>query len=116
MKAVVLEAIGGPDNLRIKDVPTPEPGAGEVRVKLAYAALNRRDYWLTMGRYPNTQLPCIAGSDGVGVVDAAGAGAEQALVGKQVVLYPARAWGDDETAFGPDFRVLGMPDQGTFAE
>ncbi|MGI9228608.1 MAG: zinc-binding dehydrogenase [Gammaproteobacteria bacterium] len=116
MKAVVLETTGGPEELQIKDVPTPEPAAGEVRVKLEHSALNRRDYWLTVGRYPGAQLPGIAGSDGVGVVDAAGAGVDAALIGKRVVVYPAREWGDRQEAFGPDFRVLGIPDQGTFAE
>ena len=116
MKAVVLEEIGGPDKLQIKEVETPDPAAGEARVKLRNAALNRRDYWLSIGKYPGTQLPCIPGSDGAGVVDATGAGVDESLKGKEVVIYPAREWGDNSAFSGPDFRVLGMPDQGTFAE
>ena len=116
MKAVVLSEKGGPDKLQIKEVDTPEPAAGEVRVKLNTSALNRRDYWITLGMYPTMRYPCIAGSDGAGVVDAAGAGVNKALIGKEVVVYPARAWGDEQRFYGPDFRVLGMPDQGTFAE
>ena len=116
MKAIVLEEIGGPDNLEIKEVDTPSPGPGEVRVRLKNSALNRRDYWITIGRYPRTNLPCIAGSDGAGTVDAVGAGVDNGMIGDEVVVYPAREWGDSEAAFGPDFRVLGMPDQGTFAE
>ena len=116
MKAIVLEEIGGPDNLKIKEVDTPEPGPGEVRVKLQNSALNRRDYWITIGRYPRTKLPCIAGSDGAGTVDVVGAGVDDAMTGSEVVVYPAREWGDSQAAYGPNFRVLGMPDQGTFAE
>lgn len=116
MKAVVLREKGGPEKLKIEEVPTPEPGPGEVRVKLKTSALNRRDYWITMGLYPGMAYPVIAGSDGAGVVDQAGPGADAALVGKEVVVYPARAWGSDPVHFGKDFRVLGMPDQGTFAE
>ncbi len=116
MKAVLLEEIGGPANLKIGAAETPEPAAGEVRVKLKNSALNRRDYWITVGKYPRTQLPCIAGSDGAGVVDAVGAGVDSAMIEREVVVYPARAWGDNQAAAGPDFRVLGMPDQGTFAE
>ncbi len=116
MKAVVLAELGGPDNLAIKEVDTPEPGPGEVRVKLHNSALNRRDYWMTVGRYPRTSLPCIAGSDGAGTIDAVGAGVDDGMTGREVVVYPAREWGDSELAFGPHFRVLGMPDQGTFAE
>ena len=40
------------DKLHISDVATPAPGAGEVRVKIMCAALNRRDYWITVGAYP----------------------------------------------------------------
>ncbi len=116
MKAVVLEELGGPEQLHIQEVDTPSPNTGEVRVKLQTSALNRRDYWITNGQYPGMQLPCIAGSDGAGIVDLVGEGVDPNLVGQEVVLYPARAWGDNQAYFGPDFRVLGMPDQGTFAE
>ena len=116
MKAIVLEELGGPDNLKVKEVDTPEPGPGEVRVKLRNSALNRRDYWITIGRYPRTDLPCIAGSDGAGTIDAVGEGVDGGMIGRDVVVYPARAWGDRQDAPGADFRVLGMPDQGTFAE
>ncbi len=116
MKAVVLREKGGPEKLKIEEVPTPEPGPDEVRVKLKASALNRRDYWITMGLYPGMAFPVIAGSDGAGIVDRAGPGADASLIGREVVVYPARAWGDNPVHFGSDFRVLGMPDQGTFAE
>ncbi|MEX2481518.1 MAG: zinc-binding dehydrogenase [Gammaproteobacteria bacterium] len=116
MKALVLKETGGPDKLAIEDLPTPEPAAGEVRVKLSCAALNRRDVWITVGAYPRIEFPSIAGSDGAGVVDAVGAGVDTSRIGAEVVIYPARDWGDDPRCGGPDFRVLGMPDQGTHAE
>lgn len=116
MKAVVLREKGGPEKLKIEDVSTPEPGPNEVRVKLKTSALNRRDYWITLGMYPGMTFPVIAGSDGAGIVDKVGAGADMSLLGKEVVVYPARAWGENPVYFGKDFRVLGMPDQGTFAE
>lgn len=116
MKAVVLAETGGPEKLKVADVKTPEPASGEVRVKLHAAALNRRDYWMTVGLYPNVTLPVVPGSDGAGVVDAVGPGADKALVGREVMIYPAKNWGGNPATFGPDFRILGMPDQGTFAE
>lgn len=116
MKAVVLRETGGPESLSIEEVETPEAAEGEVRVKLKASALNRRDYWMTIGKYPGISLPATAGSDGAGVIDAVGPGGDESLIGKEVVIYPARAWGEQEHTNGPDFRVLGMPDQGTFAE
>jgi len=116
MKALVLNETGGPENLSIEEVEQPEPGAGEVRVRLRRAALNRRDVWITVGQYPGISLPSIGGSDGAGIVDAIGAGVDKAMLGNEVVIYPARDWGDDPRCGGANFRVLGMPDQGTFAE
>jgi zinc-binding alcohol dehydrogenase/oxidoreductase len=116
MKAVVLSEVGGPEKLQILEVDTPQPGPGEVRVKLKTAALNRRDYWITIGKYPGVNCPCIAGSDGAGIVDAVGEGGDESTIGNEVVVYPAREWGDSEEKCGPNFRVLGLPDQGTFAE
>ena len=116
MKALVLHEKGGPQNLTIEQVEMPEPAAGEVRVKLANAALNRRDVWITLGMYPRIQFPSIGGSDGAGTIDAVGDGVDAKRIGEPVVVYPARDWGDDWRCGGPNFRVLGMPDQGTFAE
>ena len=116
MKAIVLEKIGGPEKLQVKEVETPKPGAGEVRVSIKASALNRRDLWITMGLYPGIQLPCITGSDGAGTIDMIGDGVDVSLMGKEVVIYPALGWGDSPCAYGPEFRVLGMPEQGTFAE
>ncbi len=116
MRAVILENPRGPDSLILKQIPIPEPARGEVRVKLIASALNRRDYWITHGQYPDMRLPCIIGSDGAGIVDRLGAGVDPALSNSAVIIYPARNWGDDQRANAPEFRVLGMPDQGTFAE
>lgn len=116
MQALVLNEIGGPENLTIEEVALPTPAAGEVRVHLHRAALNRRDVWITVGQYPKIQLPSIGGSDGAGVIDAVGAGVEESMLGDEVVIYPARDWGEDPLCGGANFRVLGMPDQGTFAE
>lgn len=116
MQAVILEKTDGPGSLTIKDIAVPEPQAGEVRVRLHASALNRRDYWISLGQYPAITLPCVTGSDGAGIVEKTGDDVDLALLNKEVVIYPALNWGNDQRAYGPDFRVLGMPDQGTFAE
>lgn len=116
MKALRLHELGGPEKLVIEDIDTPEPASGEVRVALKAAALNRRDVWITVGAYPRIQFPAVCGSDGAGVVEAVGEGVDESVIGREVVLYPARDWGDDPRCGGPNFRVLGMPDQGTFAD
>ncbi|MSQ68381.1 MAG: alcohol dehydrogenase [Gammaproteobacteria bacterium] len=116
MKAVVLHELGGPEKVVLEEIATPVPQAGEVRVALKACALNRRDVWITLGAYPRIKFPVVSGSDGAGVIDAVGAGVDSALLGREVVIYPAREWGDDPRCGGANFRVLGMPDQGTLAE
>lgn len=116
MKAVVLPQIGGPDQLRVTEMATPEPTPGQVRVRLCASALNHRDVWVTLGQYPGIRLPCILGSDGAGVVDQIGAEVSAAVLGQEVVIYPAYDWGDNPRFPKATFRVLGMPDPGTFAE
>ena len=116
MKVVILPQLGGPGQLRIADTATPEPGPGQVRVRLRASALNRRDVWITLGQYPGIRLPCTTGSDGAGVVDQLGPDAPVELLGREVMIYPAYDWGEDPRCPGPTFRVLGMPDPGTFAD
>ncbi|HSK99679.1 MAG TPA: zinc-binding dehydrogenase [Rubrobacteraceae bacterium] len=119
MKAIRLHELEGPDRLVYEDVPDPEPGSGETVVRLRAAALNRRDLFATYGQYPGVKpdiLPKIPGSDGSGEVVARGDGAEGPDEGTEVVINPALYWGDDARAPGKEYRILGIPDDGTFAQ
>src|ERR671916_1468427 len=119
MKAMVLHELGGPDNLSYEDVPEPEPGPGETVVRLRAAALNRRDVFVTYGQYPGARpeaLPVILGSDGSGEVVARGDGAGGPDEGTEVVINPALYWGDNPHSPGKEYRILGLPDDGTFAQ
>jgi zinc-binding alcohol dehydrogenase/oxidoreductase len=116
MKAMVLHELGGPDKLSFEDVPEPEPGPGETVVKLRAAALNRRDLFVTYGQYPGIDLPAIPGSDGSGEVVARGEGADGPDEGTEVVVNPALYWGADPRKPGKEYRILGVPDDGTFAQ
>jgi zinc-binding alcohol dehydrogenase/oxidoreductase len=119
MKAIRLHELGGPENLVYEDVPDPGPGPGEVVVRLSAAALNRRDVFVTRGMYPGAKqeaLPVTLGSDGSGEVVARGDGAEGPDEGTEVVINPALHWGDDPAKPGKEYRILGLPDEGTFAQ
>jgi len=114
MNAVQITAIKQPVVFSPVPDPVALPGHAVVRVKTA--ALNRRDLWIQLGLYANIKLPLIPGSDGAGVVESVGTAADQAWVGREVIINPALDWGDDPRAQGPKFRILGLPDSGTFAE
>jgi zinc-binding alcohol dehydrogenase/oxidoreductase len=116
MKAMVLHETGGPDKLSYEDLPDPEPGSGETIVRLHAAALNRRDLFVTYGQYPGIDLPAIPGSDGSGEVVSRGEGAGGPDEGTEVVINPALYWGDDPRKPGKEYRILGVPDDGTFAQ
>lgn len=116
MRAVVLRELGGPEKLQIEAMPDPALKSGEVLVKLNAAALNHRDVWIRTGRYAGIKLPVILGSDGAGEIADVGEGVDPTLRGLSVVIYPAMNWGNDERAPGPDFKILGLPDNGTYAQ
>ncbi|MDQ3386838.1 MAG: zinc-binding dehydrogenase [Actinomycetota bacterium] len=119
MKAIRLNELGGPENLVYEDLPEPEPGPGEIVVRLQNAALNRRDVFVTRGMYPGAKqdaLPVTLGSDGAGEVVARGDGADGPDEGTEVVINPALQWGDDPRVPGKEYRILGLPDDGTFAQ
>jgi zinc-binding alcohol dehydrogenase/oxidoreductase len=119
MKAIRLHELEGPEGLHYEDVDDPEPGSGQIVVKLHNAALNRRDVFASQGLYPGVTpdiLPGIPGSDGSGEVAAIGDGAEGPDEGTEVVINPALYWGDNPRIPGKDYRILGLPDDGTYAQ
>ena len=116
MQAMVLEKTGEGAGLVLRQVARKQPGPGEAQVSLHAAALNRRDVWIRLGRYAGIQLPAILGSDGAGIVSAVGEGVGQQWLGQAVVINPSIGFGPSEAAQGADYRILGMPDDGTYAE
>ena len=119
MKAIRLHELEGPEALSYEDVPDPEPGSGEIVVRLRNAALNRRDVFVTQGMYPGAKpdaLPITLGSDGSGEVAAKGDGAEGPDEGTEVLINPALYWGDNPKVPGKEYRILGLPDEGTYAQ
>ena len=72
MKAIILREPGGPEQLRLDDVPLPVPEWNQVLVKLKAAALNRRDLLVRSREQYRAAMPFIPGSDGAGVVIAVG--------------------------------------------
>ncbi len=114
MKAAVLEALH--EELKITEREKPVPGRGEVLVRLTAAAVNHRDLFIQQGKYAGIALPCILGSDGVGLVEDIGPNVGVGLIGQRVLINPSLDWGEHEAFQSRKFRVLGMPDDGTFAQ
>jgi len=90
--------------LTFQSLPDPIPEPGEVVVDLKMAALNHRDVFITQGFYAGIRYPIILGSDGAGIFN-----------GEEVVINPGINWGDNPRFQGPNFQILGLPTNGTFA-
>jgi len=123
MKAVVMEARGGPEVLKVAEVPTPEPGPKEVRIRVKAAALNHLDIWVRKGvASPKLPLPHILGADASGVVDAVGPGVTGFAPGDEVVVNPGLSCGHCERCLaGEDnlcakYEILGEHRFGAYAE
>lgn len=83
MKAVCIAKTGGPEVMRLKNMPLPEPDAGEVRVRLSYAGVNFIDVYIRNGYYERP-LPLTLGMEGAGIVDAVGDGVIEFKPGDRV--------------------------------
>jgi zinc-binding alcohol dehydrogenase/oxidoreductase len=117
MHAVRLHEIAGPQSLRLDEIALPEPGDGELLIRLRAAAFNRRDVFITQGLYPKIRMPVTLGSDGAGEIAAKGAGAVGGEAGDEVVIDPLLDWGDDPNVWdAATSSILGMPRDGTFAQ
>jgi NADPH:quinone reductase-like Zn-dependent oxidoreductase len=109
VRAVRIHEDGGPEVLVLEEAPDPEPGPGEVLVRLHASALNHLDVWIRKG-LPSVPKPRILGADGAGVVAALGDGVTGPEPGDRVVLNPGVEAG------GGQIHVIGEHGDGTNAE
>lgn len=122
MKAAVIRQFGEPDVFDYAEVNTPEPQAGEVRIKILATGLNRLDHYLRLGGVnPAIQFPHILGSDAVGIVDKNGAGANQFPIGERVIPLPGYPLNTHDDSFNPmsaapSYLIRGVAEWGTYAE
>ena len=111
MRSAMHHQFGDPAQvLLLSDSPVPEPGPGEVRIRMQLAPIHNHDLWTIRGQYGyKPTLPAIGGSEGLGVVDALGAGVEGIAVGQRVATASARGtWAEYFVA--PARMVIPMPD------
>lgn len=123
MKAIYFEKHGGPEVLQYGELPTPQPGAGQVLVKLDAAALNHADLFVRAG-WPGLKLklPHVLGADGAGRVAAVGEAVTRWREGQRVVVNASICLQEDEmTRSGHEnlcrhWELLGETLPGTYAE
>src|SRR5689334_23526893 len=89
MKAILVRQFGGPEVLKLEEVPTPKPAAGQALVRIHAAGVNPYDTYMRTGTYAQKPpLPYTPGSDAAGVIEAVGEGVKKVKPGDRV--YTAR--------------------------
>jgi NADPH2:quinone reductase len=122
MKAIVIHQYGPPDVLRYEDVPDPQPRAGEIRIRVHAATVNRvLDVSLRAGNEGarGATLPLIPGVDCAGVVDAVGPGVARWRAGMRVAaagVMPLELCPEDERGYRGPTGMMGIKRPGGFAE
>jgi D-arabinose 1-dehydrogenase-like Zn-dependent alcohol dehydrogenase len=111
MKAVVIHATGGPEQLVLADLPDPVPGAGEVLIDVAYAGCNWADTQVRMGIYPHPMTyPMILGFEVSGTVAALGPGVTGVEVGDRVATFPEKGGAYAEKCLASARGLIKLPD------
>lgn len=87
MKAIQMEAFGEPEAMQLRDIPIPEPGPGEARLRVAYVGMNPFDAMARAGKidFMPISFPFTPGLEHTGVVDAVGEDVDRGLIGQRVI-------------------------------
>ena len=93
MKAVVIEAFGPPQNLRLRDFPTPQPGGQDILVKVEAAGVCHHDVLHRAGKLPGAKAGIVPGHETAGEVIAVGPEVTTHATGDRVVVYQRRFCG-----------------------
>jgi NADPH2:quinone reductase len=116
MKAIVVRAFGGPDVLKIEDVPTPSAGPGQILIRVRAVGVNPVDTYIRSGTYarkPN--LPYTPHADIAGTVESIGAGISSVKPGDRVYAYMVDG-GGAELARVEEWQVQRLPERVTFQQ
>jgi NADPH:quinone reductase len=108
MKAIRVHETGGPEKLTYEDIPVPEPGKGQARIKIRAAGLNFIDIYFRTGLY-KTALPFIPGMEGAGTVDAIGPDVAEVRPG-DAVAYAMNMGAYGEYALANAWQLVKIPD------
>ncbi len=117
MKAIVVHEFGGPEVLKLEEVPTPKPAAGQVLVRIHAAGVNPYDTYMRAGTYAvKPPLPYTPGSDAAGVIEAVGDGVKKVKPGDRVYTARTVTGAYAQYALALEAQVHGLPEKITFGQ
>ena len=117
MKAILVRQFGGPEVLKLEEVPTPKPAAGQVLVRIHAAGVNPYDTYMRTGTYAQKPaLPYTPGSDGAGVIESVGEGVKKAKAGDRVYTAKTVTGAYAEYALALEEQVHALPAKISFSQ
>jgi NADPH2:quinone reductase len=117
MKAILVHEFGGPEVLKLEEVPTPKPGPGQVLVRIHAAGVNPYDTYMRAGTYAiKPPLPYTPGSDGAGVIEAVGEGVKKVKPGDRVYTAKTISGAYAQYALALEGQVHRLPEKISFTQ
>jgi NADPH:quinone reductase len=117
MKAILVHEFGGPEVLKLEEVPTPKPAAGQVLVRVQAAGVNPYDTYMRAGTYAiKPPLPYTPGSDAAGVIEAVGDGVKKVKPGDRVYTAKTLTGAYAQYALALEEQVHPLPERISFAQ
>ena len=117
MKAILVGQFGGPEVLKLEEAPTPQPGSGQVLVRIHAAGVNPYDTYMRTGTYAQKPpLPHTPGSDGAGMIEAVGDGVKKVKKGDRVYTAKTVTGAYAEYALALEEQVHPLPANISFSQ
>jgi NADPH2:quinone reductase len=116
MKAIRVHQFGGPEVLRLEEIPTPRPGPGQVRIRVHAVGVNPVDTYMRAGANPGLTLPFTPGLDAAGVVEECGEGVVGLPPGTRVYVGGSLSGAYAEQLLARTTQIHLLPDDITYAE
>jgi NADPH2:quinone reductase len=117
MKAILVREFGAPDVLKLEDVPTPQPAAGQVLVRVKAVGVNPYDTYMRSGTYAiKPPLPYTPGSDAAGPIESVGPGVTRIKPGDRVYTANTLSGAYAEYALAQESQVHPLPDRISFPQ
>jgi len=117
MKAILVREFGAPEVLKLEEIPTPQPAAGQVLVRVKAAGVNPYDTYMRMGTYAiKPPLPYTPGGDAAGTIESVGAGVTRVKPGDRVYTANTLSGAYAELAVALESQVHPLPERISFAQ
>lgn len=116
MKAIRVHQFGGPEVLKLEEVPDYKPGVGQVVVRIDAVGVNPVETYIRAGKYGPRQFPYIPGTDAGGVVDAVGEGVKSVRPGDRVYIHSSLTGTYAQKALCNESHVHPLPPHTTFQQ